>query len=140
MSIRFTMIQIGFRIRGALTQIVTRTVYNSKRQATRCFRTGHLHFGAGRRIYAVMCAPKRASILAFGKNIRSFNIRTAIYRATGKIQMLDLEKLTQGFVCMHEPYHADITRRVGVSSLTSLSSRGILTSKSSFQLLSSPIW
>ena len=71
----------------------------------------NLHFGAGRRIYANMRAPKRACFLVFREKLWSFDIRSAIDQTTGKIQMPDLEKPAQRFIRMHEAYHAAIARR-----------------------------
>jgi cytochrome P450 len=68
-------------------------------------------FGAGRRICAGMHVAERSLFLGISRLLWAFDIAPAVDRTTGKVLMPDPEKLTQGFVCMPEPYQAAITPR-----------------------------
>lgn len=58
-----------------------------------------------------MHVAERSLFLGISRMLWPFGIRPAVSQTTGKVLMTDPEKLTQGFVCMPEPYHAAITPR-----------------------------
>lgn len=67
-------------------------------------------FGAGRRICQGMHVAERSLFLGVSRLLWAFDI-TPAKDASGKDILPDPEKLTQGFVCMPEPYQATIKPR-----------------------------
>ncbi|KAK1782024.1 cytochrome P450 [Copromyces sp. CBS 386.78] len=70
----------------------------------------HFTFGAGRRICPGIHVAERSLFLGVSRMIWGFNMTPKI-GPDGKPIMPDQERLTQGFVCMPEPYVATITPR-----------------------------
>lgn len=67
-------------------------------------------FGAGRRICPGMHVAERSLFLGISRILWAFSIEPTT-DATGQPILPDPDKLTQGFVCMPEPYQAKITPR-----------------------------
>ncbi|KAK5017381.1 hypothetical protein LTR60_001962, partial [Cryomyces antarcticus] len=70
----------------------------------------HFTFGAGRRICPGMHVAERSLFLGISRLLWAFNFEPALDEQ-GREVPPDPEKLTQGFVCMPEPYKARITPR-----------------------------
>lgn len=68
-------------------------------------------FGAGRRICAGMHVAERSLFLGISRMLWAFDFAPSVDEATGQEIIPDPDKLTQGFVCMPEPYQASITAR-----------------------------
>lgn len=67
-------------------------------------------FGAGRRLCQGMHLAERSLFLGMSRILWAFDITPALDE-NGKPIIPDQSKLTQGFVCMPEPYPAKITPR-----------------------------
>lgn len=67
-------------------------------------------FGAGRRICPGIHVAERSLFLGISRILWAFKVEPAL-DAAGKPIIPDQEKLTQGFVCMPEPFQAKITPR-----------------------------
>lgn len=67
-------------------------------------------FGAGRRVCQGMHVAERSLFLGISRLLWAFDFAPA-RDVNGNVLMPDAEKLTQGFVCMPEPYEAKITPR-----------------------------
>lgn len=59
--------------------------------------------------YAPGQVAERSLFLGISRMLWAFDISLAVYQTTGKVLIPDPEKLTQGFVCMPEPYPVAIT-------------------------------
>lgn len=70
----------------------------------------HFTFGAGRRICPGIHVAERSLFLAMSRLLWAFDI-TPAKDSNGNPILPDQDKLTQGFVCMPEPYPAKITPR-----------------------------
>ena len=68
-------------------------------------------FGAGRRVCAGMHVAERSLFLGISRLLWTFDIKPAVDKESGKPIMPNPDKLTQGFVCMPEPFQASITPR-----------------------------
>lgn len=68
-------------------------------------------FGAGRRICAGMHVAERSLFLGISRMLWAFDFAPSIDERTGREIIPNPDKLTQGFVCMPEPYRAEITAR-----------------------------
>ncbi len=68
-------------------------------------------FGVGRRMCAGMHVAERSLYLGIARLVWAFDFTPAVDKTTGQEIIPDAEKLTQGFVCMPEPYQATITAR-----------------------------
>ena len=71
----------------------------------------HFAFGAGRRICQGMHVVDRSLFLGIARLLWGFDIRPKIDERTGEKTFIDPERYTQGFVCMPEPFEADIRAR-----------------------------
>ena len=67
-------------------------------------------FGAGRRVCPGMHVAERSLFLGMSRLLWAFNISPKLDNA-GKPLLPDQDKLTQGFVCMPEPYECNVTPR-----------------------------
>lgn len=67
-------------------------------------------FGAGRRICPGIHVAERSLFLGISRILWAFHVEPAL-DAAGEPILPDQEKLTQGFVCMPEPFQAKITPR-----------------------------
>lgn len=70
----------------------------------------HFTFGAGRRICPGMHVAESSLFLAISRLLWAFDFEGEVDEE-GNLEILDPERLTQGFVCMPEPYRAKITPR-----------------------------
>jgi len=70
----------------------------------------HFAFGSGRRICPGMHVAERSLFLGMSRLLWAFNFEPEV-DADGKPIIPDIERLTQGFVCMPEPYQARISPR-----------------------------
>ncbi|KAL2005346.1 hypothetical protein VTN00DRAFT_2557 [Thermoascus crustaceus] len=70
----------------------------------------HFSFGAGRRICQGIHVADRSLFLGISRMLWAFDISPAV-DALGNPILPDADKLTQGFVCMPEPYQCRITPR-----------------------------
>ncbi|KAJ9649238.1 hypothetical protein H2201_004246 [Coniosporium apollinis] len=70
----------------------------------------HFTFGAGRRICPGIHVAERSLFLGISRMLWAFNFEPAVDMA-GKPIIPDIEKLTQGFVCMPEPFQVRIVPR-----------------------------
>lgn len=71
----------------------------------------HFGFGSGRRICPGMHVAERSLFLAISRLVWAFDVSPAVDDTTGDPIMPDPEKLTQGFVCLPEPFPARIRPR-----------------------------
>ena len=74
-------------------------------------RRDHFTFGSGRRICQGMHVAERSLFLGISRLLWGFDIKAKVDKETGLEMKPDPEKYTQGFVCMPEPFEADICVR-----------------------------
>jgi hypothetical protein len=70
----------------------------------------HYTFGAGRRICQGMHLAERSLFLAMSRLVWGFNVKKAI-GTDGKDIDIDVDKFTQGIVCMPDTFECDIRPR-----------------------------
>ena len=71
----------------------------------------HYLFGAGRRICQGMHVADRSLFLGISRLLWGFNIEPKIDPVTRQKTFIDSDKYTEGFVCMPEPFEAEIRVR-----------------------------
>lgn len=68
-------------------------------------------FGGGRRLCPGIHVAERSLFLGIARMLWAFDFAPPVDARSGEVLLPDAEKLTQGFVCMPEPYAAKITPR-----------------------------